>query len=400
AGSRFLDHGVSIAEGGEAFVALPPVNAATVVEVVAVVAAPDGFRVHRAAAGESATAIAFEPEERPPVLIARALRVVAGEQPVPLAVAATGVVPGGIEPILLHADSATSLLLSLDGFRDRDAIVRAMAIPPGRAPVEAAARVLAPDPAPEAPAWMYEGDAPVPLGPVPTTTAFQLETRAFVPAGVPTEFPSDPPVPAEVSMFWLPIADPGSGSVRISAGQVVMAEGSFGGSVAGGHFPARHLADGPVVAVSDAAEFRGVLLLATFPARPETIRASDGRDLTVSSRLPGAVATGGEFDAVVTVRAAAPWKNAVEVRLPLPRGVVPAEDGWSIRERGPAVARVATEESFVLWKLAALPAGDTTLTVRLRAAYRGRWAAPPVRAATEDPAGPSAHGSGSVLVVE
>ena len=395
----FLDHGVSIAEGSEAFVPLWPEEPAAVVEVVAVVATPDGFRVHRAAAERDATAIRFEPVEQPAVPSTRAVRVIAGEHPVPIAVAVSGVGRHGGMPALHYSNAATHLEVPLDSFRDRDAVIRAIAIPPGRAPVEAAARVLAPQPALDAPAWIYEGDEPAGPAPEQVSVAFQLAVRAFIPAGVPTEFPSDPAVPSDLQLFWIPLADPGSGSVRISAGPVVVSEGAFGGPVTGGLLPARHLADGALVAVSDAAGFRGVALLATFPVAPESIRASDTRDLAVSSRLPGAADAGSEFDAVVAVRAAAPWSGPVKVHLPLPRGVLPAEDGWSIRARAPSGARVTVDDGRIGWTLPSLSAGETTLTVRLRAAFRGRWGAPPASATTEDPTGPLARSAGGTLVV-
>ena len=63
-------------------------------------------------------------------------------------------------------------------------------------------------------------------------------------------------------------------------------------------------------------------------------------------------------------------------------------------------ARVTEDDERVEWALPSLPAGETTLTVRLRAAFRGRWAAPPASAMTEDPTGPLVRGAGSVLVVE
>jgi hypothetical protein len=56
--------------------------------------------------------------------------------------------------------------------------------------------------------------------------------------------------------------------------------------------------------------------------------------------------------------------------------------------------------SNVEWILPSLPAGETTLTMHLRAAYRGRWGVPPVTATCEDPTGPLVRGAGSVLVIE
>jgi len=398
-GDRFLEHGVSVVDGRRAFVALPAPEVAEPVEVVAVVAAAAGFRVHRKTRPAAGPSIRFEPLPGPPGPAPYGLRVSLGDLPVAMAAAAC-VQDRGSVALSVCDDAATHLDFVLEAFRGRDALVRAIAFPPGTAPVTGSVRLLAAEPIADGPAWIHEGDAPAgPGAGAPAEAAF-VPIRVFLPAGIPTPFTPDPPIPPDAPISWEVVGSAPAGAMRLTAGPAVLLEARFDGPARAGTLPPGPVAGGALLAVSDEAGFDGLVLGIEVPVHPAAARAADAPGLSVERRLPAAAAAGSDFEAAVVVRSAGVRDGPFSVRMPLPRGVVPAEDGWAIRDRAPEGTRVDLDDARVEWRLPSLPAGETTLACRVRAAFRGRWGAPPAVAATLDPTGPLARSAGAVLVVE
>jgi len=407
AGGRFLGHGAVLAEGSEALVPLPEDSADREVTVTAVIARPDGFREHRSTAAPPGPVLRFDP-------LPGGVRVGLAAQggiaapplraPVPLAVAVDDPASEAFLPLLMLEDAGPFVDLPLSGLRGGALSLRAAALPRGGAPLEARATLVPPEPAPPStgPSWRYGGDVPADPAGAPPAREFRAAVRAFLPAGTPTALPDSLPIPPGTPVAWTAVGCTGPGALRLRAGRTILLETSVDDGLSTGAMeagPGRALA-APLLASSDAPGFEGLLLDAEVPADPAALPEDAAPGLRIERLLPGRAGAGTEAEAVLVLRAEEAFEGPLEAACPLPRGTVPAEDGWAVRERGPEGVRVRVAEDEALWSLPRLAAGETRLRVRVRALWRGRWAAPPARVSSEDPTGPSARSAGAVLAIE
>ena len=219
--------------------------------------------------------------------------------------------------------------------------------------------------------------------------------EAWVPGG------PDFPVGPGTRVSWTALSPGAPAGLRIRSGRAILAEERIDGEPRGGTLDGGALLPGPVRVECEAGAAIPVVFAASVHADPAAVPAAPhGDGLALSRDLPGRARAGQVTEIALEVRSPAALEAPVAIRCPLPRGAVPAEDGWTLRGRAPPGTRVEVEEDAVAWRLPSLPAGTTRLAVRVRFAWRGRYGVPPATAAGEDPLLPRARSAGASVVVE
>jgi hypothetical protein len=287
----------------------------------------------------------------------------------------------------------TAVLAGPGGFAEASAGGAASsAVPSDPDPVLAA--FLAGKPKPEAetpgPAWIHEGDSMAGDGPTPPVRPgfFEREMMDSTPPGHLVGVP----VPGPQEVRWGTRPASAAGSLRIRVDGAILVETRVGPGRAEGAFripdPGWHMAR----VESDASGLQAVTFRWTEQGRPGRDPPRIESDTAVDRTLTTFGRRGREY-VYTTVIHSAEGRSAAVITCPIPRGAVPAEDGWSIRERAPAGTRVELPDGAVVYRVPALGKGETVLSFRIRLAWPGTYAAAPATCG-------AAFSSSGFLVIE
>ncbi len=303
------------------------------------------------------------------------------------------------------AEGAESLDLAPNEEAGSNLLLRALAVLPGgrvlRAAKEVTRRVEFPAGA-LGPRWIRPGDRVegVPLQP-DLRPVDPRPARAVVRPGEAVPFP--PPgriLPPDAVVRWRVLAPTEAGGpIRLRSGRAIVAESLLGPGAAEGRsgtFLGAEIGDAVRIETS-VPGLRGVVLEADLP--PEESPGGRDEGIEVHRTVPEKGRTGQTVDVLLVLRSAAGSPGPLSVACPLPRGAVPAEDGWAIRSRAPAGTRVEAAGDRVAWHLPSLPAGETRLGFRARLSWAGRYVVPSAVAESEDPEGPRGRSGTAALEI-
>lgn len=414
-GDRFLAHATSAPEGPEVALALGTETAGGEdVRVTLVALRRDGFEEHSemAPADDAGPFLEIgDPDEQGVrVRVRPAKGSPEGTPAPPAALAAAADEPTGRFPgtSLATGDDPDGLLLPLPAEPGPALRVRALAVLADGG-VLRAERILPhradfPTGTLAGPRWVRPGDRVDGLRVLPLVRAAPpVRVRVLATPDSPASFPATArPSSGEAPVRWSVTAPPDAeGPLRVRSGGAIVVETRVGPAGTGGddgRSGTLLLSDlpGSISVESGLPGLEGVVFEAFLAPRAEA-GALDG-GVAVARSLPEKGRVGQPFEVGLVLRPAAEWNGDMEVEVPLPRGVVPAEDGWALRERAWGGARVEVEEDHVSFHLHWLPAGETRLAFRVRPIWPGRYSAPPATAAAEDPRGP--HGQSAAATID
>jgi hypothetical protein len=415
-GGRFLTHGAVPGEGKEALAALFLEDERPAAERVhAIVSTAHGFLEASVPAPASPVAdrrLRIHPAPRAGAAVAEdRIRAFVEEdgRTVPAALAVAVEDPSGALPEATLATEETVAVayapLALASGGDRH--VRVLAVPlDGGPPLRAETTVLGAEPAgaPSGPSWIYDGDVVAGAGRQPPTRPALLEIRRFLRPGESMSL-AEPgiAVPVDSQVTFVVNFGEKPTSVRVKAGEEILFERSSEEPHVGTvlMLEAARIGDRPVLLESASVEAE-LDLVTAVPVRAAEVAASEPdatTGLALALEIPAKVTAGGTAEIRARIAASSAVDEEFVVRLPLPRGAVPDEDGWSIRKRAPEGAHVELAEDSVVWRLDRLEPG-TTLSLRVQFPWKGRFSAPPATVRNAAESRSHARSAGSVVVVE
>lgn len=402
-GGRLLGHVAVVPgrDGGGAPLHIPGGSRAV---VRAVASTPAGFVEAEApstAGGEGPWLEVVDGRTSTPPSVTVHLRAAPGaaDGPLPVAtLAAAASVAGGGEALAGPEVEDAASILRLPLPREaagRTLRVEAVAAGPGL-PAPLRRTVLLPPlreapPPPPRPIPVRPGDAPEAGGPHLLLPAETEEVALLLRPGRTGSFPGRGlALPEDGEVAWSVEAPrEAAGPLRLRGDGAILLETAVRPATAGtapsqgreGTVSAAGLAGAALALEGRVEGLLGLLLRATVPAPGPDAPAADG-GIELERRMPARWRVGEVGEVVVLLR----WRGAgtpVEVRLPLPGGTEPAEDGWEVglRSGGPCAVLMPRQgregwSHETRWILPDLEAGETRLSLRLRPLRRGSYTAP------------------------
>jgi hypothetical protein len=251
------------------------------------------------------------------------------------------------------------------------------------------------------PAWIRSGDSVAGDGPRPPVRALDVapEHRTLhLRRGHEGLIPFLPP---GTTVEWSVLPRGAAGAFRVRRGATVALEARAGPTVQGGTRAGAEL-EGESLWFEGEPGIEGLVLAWTTPRDPSAISLGKGgagdpaSSLTLARSLPERGSVGDRIEMRLRIRSTAAAR--VEVDCPVPRGAVPAEDGWRIAGSGPPGTRcIVVEEDRVVLRVTLEAGREEEMVVPLRLLRAGRFVVPE---ATVTVLGAAARTGAGVLVIE
>jgi hypothetical protein len=245
------------------------------------------------------------------------------------------------------------------------------------------------------PAWIRPGDRLAGNG---TPPPVRDESSAPVPRSLLLRRGEEvalPAVPPGTTVEWTVLPRGAAGAFRIRRGEIVALETGVGPALQGGTLSGSALAGEPLRLEGDPG-IEGVGLRWSGPPATAAEGSPAEGACTVTRSLHGREAVGATMEMRIGIRAASAAR--AKILCPIPRGAVPAEDGWWLARNGPMGTRCpVVEEDRVVFEVPLEAGVATEVVVPIRLLRAGTFTLP---AATVTVPGGAAATDPAVLVIE